>query len=169
VVREGARYAIHFTFWVGWQIKPAKAIALLALHNVLYASSITTVCQFQRRTSPGPKSNDQLSKETRLCTQQNWTGACNAMQFDRLNSAECFLGVGPYVHVHCCRCFGPGVLNRLVKVYCVFLILDGDAKRHKVYTGLGNRCPTSSLRERSCISCTEVLVVGAYKLDERGS
>ena len=48
-------------------------------------------------------------------------------------------------------------------------IPDGDAKRHKVYTGLGNRCPTSSLRERSCIPCTEVLVVGAYKLSERGS
>ena len=62
-----------------------------------------------------------------------------------------------------------GVLNRLVKVYCVFLIPDGDAKRHKVYTGSGNRCPTSSLRERSCIPCTEVLVVGAYKLGERGS
>ena len=62
-----------------------------------------------------------------------------------------------------------GVLNRLVKVYCVFLIPDGDAKRHKVYTGSGNMCPTSSLRERSCIPCTEVLVVWAYKLGERGS
>ena len=40
-----------------------------------------------------------------------------------------------------------GVLNQLVKVYCVFLIPDGDAKRHKVYTGSGNRCPTSSLRD----------------------
>ena len=62
-----------------------------------------------------------------------------------------------------------GVLNRLVKVYCVFLIPDGDAKRHKVYTGSGNRCPTSSLSERSCIPYAEVLVVGAYKLGERGS
>ena len=62
-----------------------------------------------------------------------------------------------------------GVLNRLVKVYCVFLIPDGDAKRHKVYTGSGNRFPTSSLRERSCIPCIEVLIVGAYKLGERGS
>ena len=62
-----------------------------------------------------------------------------------------------------------GVLNQLVKVYCMFLIPDGDAKRHKVYTGSGNRCPTSSLRERSCIPCTEVLVIGAYKLSERGS
>jgi len=61
-----------------------------------------------------------------------------------------------------------GVLNRLVKVYCVSLIPD-DAKRHKVYTGSGNRCPTSSLRERSRIPCTEVLVVGAYKRGERGS
>jgi len=61
------------------------------------------------------------------------------------------------------------VLNQLVKVYCVFLIPDGDAKRHKVYTGSGNRCPTSNLRERSCIPCTEVLVVGVYKLGERGS
>ena len=60
-------------------------------------------------------------------------------------------------------------LNQLVKVYCVPLIPDGDAKRHKVYTGSGNRCPTSSLRERSCIPYTEVLVVGVYKLDERGS
>ena len=34
-------------------------------------------------------------------------------------------------------------LNQLVKImYCVPLIPDGDAKRHKVYTGLGNRCPT---------------------------
>ena len=48
-------------------------------------------------------------------------------------------------------------------------IPDGDVKRHKVYTGSGNRCPTSSLGEQSCISCTEVLVVGAYKLGERGS
>ena len=48
-------------------------------------------------------------------------------------------------------------------------ILDGDAKRHKVYTGLGRMCPTSSLRERSCIPCTEVLVVGVYKQGERGS
>ena len=31
-----------------------------------------------------------------------------------------------------------------MKVYCVPLIPDGDAKRHKVYTGSGNRCPTSS-------------------------
>ena len=61
------------------------------------------------------------------------------------------------------------ILNQLVKVYCVPLILDGDAKRHKVYTGLGNWCPTSSLRDRSCIPCTEVLVVGGYKLSERGS
>ena len=60
-------------------------------------------------------------------------------------------------------------LNQLVKVYRMPLILDGDAKRHKVYTGLGNRCPTSSLRERSCIPCTEVLVVGVYKQGERGS
>ena len=28
-----------------------------------------------------------------------------------------------------------GVLNQLVNVNCVPLILDGDAKRHKVYTG----------------------------------
>ena len=54
-------------------------------------------------------------------------------------------------------------LNRLVKVYCVPLILDGDAKRHKVYTGLGNRRPTSSLGDRSCILCTEVLVVGGLQ------
>ena len=61
------------------------------------------------------------------------------------------------------------ILNRLVKVYCVPLIPDGDAKRHKVYTSSGNRYPTSSLTKRSCIPCTEVLVVGAYKLSERGS
>ena len=52
-------------------------------------------------------------------------------------------------------------------MYCVSLIPDGDAKRLKVYTGSGNRCPTSSLREQSCIPCTEVLVVGGYKLSER--
>ena len=62
-----------------------------------------------------------------------------------------------------------GALNQLVKVYCVPLIPDGDAKRHKVYTGSGNRCHTSSLRERSCIPCTEVLVVWVYKQGERGS
>ena len=62
-----------------------------------------------------------------------------------------------------------GVLNQLVKVNCVPLILNGDAKRHKVYTGLGTWCPTSSLRDRSCIPCIEVLVVGGYKLGERGS
>ena len=61
------------------------------------------------------------------------------------------------------------VLNQRVKMYCVSLIPDGDAKRHKVYTGLGNWHPTSSLRDRSCIPCTEVLVVGGYKLGERGS
>ena len=52
---------------------------------------------------------------------------------------------------------------------CVPLIPDGDAKRHKVYTGSDNWCPTSSLRDRSCIPCTEVLMVGGYKLGERGS
>ena len=46
---------------------------------------------------------------------------------------------------------------------------DGDAKRHKVYTGSGNQGPTSSLKNRSCIPCTEVLVVGGYKLKERRS
>ena len=62
-----------------------------------------------------------------------------------------------------------GVLNQSVNVNCVPLIPDGDAKRHKVYTGSGNRCPTSSLGDRSCILCTEVLVVRGYKLGERGS
>ena len=62
-----------------------------------------------------------------------------------------------------------GVLNQLVKVNCVPLISDGDAKRYKVYTGSGNWCPTSSLRDRSCILCTKMLVVGGYKLGERGS
>jgi len=62
-----------------------------------------------------------------------------------------------------------GVLNRLVNLNCVSLIPDGDARRHKVYTGSGNRCPTSSPRDRSCIPCTEVLVVGGYKHGERGS
>ena len=60
-------------------------------------------------------------------------------------------------------------LNQLVKIYCVPLIPDGDAKRHKVYTGSGNGCPTSSLRDRSCIPYTEMLVVGDYKQGERGS
>ena len=62
-----------------------------------------------------------------------------------------------------------GVLNQLVNMNCVPLIPDGDAKRHKVYTGSGNQCPTSSLRDRSCIPCTEVLIVGGYKLGERGN
>ena len=56
-----------------------------------------------------------------------------------------------------------GVLNQLVNLYYVPLIPDGDAKRHNVYTGSGDRCPTSSLGDRSCIPCTEVLVVGGYK------
>ena len=60
-----------------------------------------------------------------------------------------------------------GVLNQPVNVNCVPLISDGDAKRHKDYTGSGNRRPTSSLGDRSCILCTEVLVVGGYKLGER--
>ena len=62
-----------------------------------------------------------------------------------------------------------GVLNQPVNVNCVPLILNGDVKRHKVYTGSGNRCPTSSLRDRSCIPCTEVLVVGGYKLGREGA
>jgi len=63
----------------------------------------------------------------------------------------------------------PGVLNRLVNLCSVLPLSDGDAKRHKVYTGSGNGCPTSSLRRCSCIPCTAVLVVGGYKLGERGS
>ena len=61
-----------------------------------------------------------------------------------------------------------GVLNQLVNLYCMFLIPDGDAKRHKVYTSSGNDYPTSSLRVRSCIPCTKMLVVGGYKQGERG-
>ena len=56
-----------------------------------------------------------------------------------------------------------GVLNKLVNLYCVYPIPDGDAKRHKVYTGSGSRRPTSSLGDRSCILCTEVLVVGGLQ------
>ena len=56
-----------------------------------------------------------------------------------------------------------------MNLYCVLPISDGDAKRHKVYTGSGNGCPTSSLRECSYIPRTGVLVVGGYKLGERGS
>ena len=52
---------------------------------------------------------------------------------------------------------------------CMLPIPDGDTKRHKVYTGSGDGCPTSSLRRCSCIPCTGVLVVGDYKLGERGS
>ena len=74
-----------------------------------------------------------------------------------------------FIRNHLVGVLDRGVLNRPVNLFCVLPILDGDAKRHKVYTGSGNRCPTSSLRERSCIPCTEVLVVGAYKLGERGS
>ena len=62
-----------------------------------------------------------------------------------------------------------GVLNQPVNLNCVPLIPDGDAKRHKVYTGSGNGRPTSSLRDRSCIPCTEMLVVGGYKQGERGN
>ena len=40
-----------------------------------------------------------------------------------------------------------GVLNQLVNLNYVPLIPDGDAKRHKVYTGSGNRHPMSSLRD----------------------
>ena len=61
-----------------------------------------------------------------------------------------------------------GSLNQRVNLCCVPLIPDGGAKRHKVYTGSGNRGPTSSPRDRSCIPCTGVLVVGGYKLGERG-
>ena len=62
-----------------------------------------------------------------------------------------------------------GVLNQLVNLNCVPLIPDGDAKRHKVYTGSGNRYPTSSLRDRSCIPCTEVLVVGVISTGREGA
>ena len=62
-----------------------------------------------------------------------------------------------------------GVLNQLVNLSCVSPIPDGDAKRHKVYTGSGNSGTTSSLGDRSCIPCTKMLVVGGYKLGERGS
>ena len=55
-----------------------------------------------------------------------------------------------------------------MNLFCVLPIPDGDAKRHKVYTGSDNGCPTSSLR-CSCIPRTGVLVVGGYKLGERGS
>ena len=61
------------------------------------------------------------------------------------------------------------VLNQLVNLSCVFPIPDGDANRHKDYTGSGNSSPTSSLGDQSCIPCTEMLVVGGYKLGERGS
>ena len=62
-----------------------------------------------------------------------------------------------------------GVLNQLVNLNCMPLIPDSDAKRHKVYTGSGNWCPTSSMRDQSYIPCTEVLVVGGYKLGEKRS
>ena len=32
-------------------------------------------------------------------------------------------------------------LNQLINLYCVFPIPDGDAKRHKVYTGFGQWVP----------------------------
>ena len=72
-------------------------------------------------------------------------------------------------HKTCVGVSDRGVLNQPVNVNCVPLIPDGDAKRNKVYTGSGNRRPTSSLGDRSCILCTKVLVVGVYKLGERGS
>jgi len=68
-----------------------------------------------------------------------------------------------------CRCFGTGGPQPTSKFVLRAPEPDGDAKRHKVYTGSGNRGPTSSLRDRSCIPYTGVLVVGGYKLGERGS
>ena len=68
-----------------------------------------------------------------------------------------------------CRCFGPGGPQPTSEFVLRAPDPDGDAKRHKVYTGSGNQGPTSSLRDRSCIPCTEVLVVGGYKLKERRS
>ena len=38
-----------------------------------------------------------------------------------------------------------GILNRLVNLFCVLPIPDGDAKRHKVYTGSGNRGPVQAI------------------------
>ena len=94
--------------------------------------------------------------------------------YNRRSFSACFfrrnsIFLSQQISRNSCRCFGPGVLYQLVNLNCVPLIPDGDAKRHKVYTGSGNRCPTSSLRDRSCIPCTEVLVVGGYKHSERGS
>ena len=47
-----------------------------------------------------------------------------------------------------------GILNQLVNLFCVFPIPDGDAKRHKAYTSLDNRCPTSSLRDPGPVACS---------------
>ena len=75
-----------------------------------------------------------------------------------------------YLHENMLSVFwNRGSLNQRVNLCCVPLIPDGGAKRHKVYTGSGNRGPTSSPRDRSCIPCTGVLVVGGYKLGERGN
>ena len=68
-----------------------------------------------------------------------------------------------------CRCFGPGGPQLTSEFVLRAPDPDGDAKRHKVYTGSGNRGPTSSLRDRSCIPCTEVLVVGGYKHGREGA
>ena len=62
-----------------------------------------------------------------------------------------------------CRCFGPGGPQLTSEFVLRAPDPDGDAKRHKIYTGSGNRGPTSSLRDRSCVPCTEVLVVGGLQ------
>ena len=66
-----------------------------------------------------------------------------------------------------CRCFGPGGPQPSSEFVLRAPDPDGDAKRHKVYTGSDNQGPTSSLRDRSCIPYTEVLVVGGYKQGEK--
>ena len=55
-----------------------------------------------------------------------------------------------------------GSLNRWVNLCYVLPIPDGDAKRHKVYTGSGNGA-LRPVRECSCIPCTGVLVVGGLQ------
>ena len=75
---------------------------------------------------------------------------------------------GPYLARQLSVFWNRGSLNRRVNLCCVLPIPDGDAKRHKVYTGSGNGA-LRPVRECSCIPCTGVLVVGGYKLSERGS
>ena len=59
-----------------------------------------------------------------------------------------------------------GVLNQPVNLFCVLpirMVIQRDTRFILV------QAIEASLRDRSCIPCTEVFVVGGYKLKERRS